>query len=340
MNKTLLEKLCNANGISGDENRVRDIIISEIKNSGAEYTVDNMGNLLVFKKGKNTPNKRLLISAHMDEVGFIVTNITSEGYIKFDEVGGIDRRVILGKSVVINNSVNGVVTASPMHLLTSEQRDSIPKLDNMFIDIGAESKEEAEKYVSLGDSINFEGNFCWKDKIITGKALDDRIGCGILIDMINSQLEYDTYFSFVVQEEIGLRGARCAAYTIQPDFAIVVETTTAADIPNVSPEKTVCKVGEGAVISFMDKATIYDKELVSLAMKCGNDNVKVQLKQAVAGGNDSGAIHSSRGGVRTLAVSVPCRYLHSPCGLISSDDLYSAQNVILEMSNKILGNQI
>ena len=164
MNKTLLEKLCNANGISGDEDRVRDIIISEIKNSGAEYTVDNMGNLLVFKKGKNTPNKRLLISAHMDEVGFIVTNITSEGYIKFDEVGGIDRRVILGKSVVINNSVNGVVTAAPMHLLTSEQRDSIPKLDNMFIDIGAESKEEAEKYVSLGDSINFEGNFVWKDK--------------------------------------------------------------------------------------------------------------------------------------------------------------------------------
>lgn len=340
MDKILLEKLCNANGISGDECRVRDIVISEIQNSGAEYSVDNMGNLLVFKKGKQTPNRKLLISAHLDEVGFIVTNITADGYIKFNQVGGIDRRVILGKSVIINNSVNGVVTAAPMHLLSSDQRESIPKTDNMYIDIGAVNKQEAEKYVSLGDSINFVSDFSWQDKTITGKALDDRAGCAILIDMINSQLEYDTYFSFVVQEEVGLRGARCASYTIKPDFAIVVETTTAADIPNVSPEKTVCQVGNGAVISFMDKATIYDKELVAEALKCGNDTVKVQLKQAVAGGNDAGAIHSSRGGVRTLAVSLPCRYLHSSCGLISSDDLYSAQSVITEMSNKILGNQI
>ncbi len=340
MDKSLLEKLCSANGISGDECRVRDIIISEIKNAGSKYSVDNMGNLLVFKKGKKTPERKLLISAHLDEVGFIVTNITADGYIKFNEVGGIDRRVILGKSVVINNSISGVVTAAPMHLLSGEQRESIPKLDNMYIDIGAVNKEEAEKFVSLGDSINFASDFSWHSKTITGKAIDDRAGCAILIDLINSNLEYDTYFSFVVQEEVGLRGARCAAYTIQPDFAIVVEATTAADIPNVSSEKAVCKVGNGAVISFMDKVTIYDKQLVAQALKCGNDTVKVQLKQAVAGGNDAGAIHSSRGGVRTLAVSLPCRYLHSPCSLISSDDLYSVQCVVTEMSNKILSNEI
>ncbi len=340
MNKEILQRLCNANGISGDEDAVRNIIIGEIKNSGAQYNVDNMGNLIVLKKGRKTPDKKLLISAHMDEVGFIVTHITSNGYLKFDEVGGIDRRVIMGKSVIVGKNVHGVVTAAPMHLLTADQRDSIPKIDSMFIDIGADSKEEAMRYVSLGDSIHFDCDFMWQDDVITGKALDDRVGCAIMIDMINSELEYDTYFSFVVQEEVGLRGAKCAAFAVDPDFAIVVETTTAADIPNVSKDKQVCFVGEGAVISFMDRRTIYDKQLVDAAMSCAGGNVKTQLKQAVAGGNDAGAIQTSRGGVRTLAVSLPCRYLHSSCGLISAQDLNSAQYVINTIANKILNNSL
>lgn len=340
MNKQLLASLCNANGISGDEGAVRDIIIANIKDSDAEYSVDSMGNLIVFKKGKKTPDKKLLISAHMDEVGFIVTNITSGGYLKFDEVGGIDRRVIMGKSVTVGKNVGGVVCAAPMHLLSAEQRDSVPKIDSMCIDIGATSKEEALQYVSLGDSIQFDCDFKWENDIITGKALDDRAGCAVMIDMINSDLEYDTYFSFVVQEEVGLRGAKCAAYTVEPDFAIVVEATTAADIPDVADDKKVCFVGNGAVISFMDRRTIYDKELVASAMKCAGDNVKVQFKQAVAGGNDAGAIQTSRGGVRTLAVSLPCRYLHSPCGMISAQDLNSVQQVVAQMANKILSNSL
>lgn len=340
MNKELLERLSNANGISGDESAIRNIIINEIKNSGAEYYTDNMGNLLVAKKGRKAPEKKLLVSAHMDEVGFIVSYITDDGYLKFDQVGGIDRRVILGKSVTVGKNVNGVVSAAPMHLLNSEQREAIPPQDGMYIDIGASSREEALQYVSLGDSIQFDCDFMWSGDIITGKALDDRAGCAILIEMINSELEYDTCFSFVVQEEIGLRGARCAAYTAEPDFAIVVESTTAADIPNVAQDKRVCCVGEGAVISFMDRRTIYDKELVDAAMSCANENVKVQYKQAVAGGNDAGAIQTSRGGVRTLAVSLPCRYLHSSCGLISADDYSSAYAVVTQVANKILSNSL
>lgn len=340
MDKKLLERLCNANGISGDESAIRDIIISEIKNSGAEYYIDNMGNLIAFKKGKQTPEKKLLISAHMDEVGFIVTHITSDGYLKFDEVGGIDRRVVLGKSVTVGKDINGVVIAAPMHLLTSDQRDSIPKFENMYIDIGASNRTEAEKYVSLGDSIQFDCDFMWQDDIITGKAIDDRAGCAIMIEMINSQLEYDTYFSFVVQEEVGLRGAKCAAFTVEPDFAIVAESTTAADIPNVPDEKKVCYVGNGAVISFMDRRTIYDKHLVLQAMECADDEIQVQYKQAVAGGNDAGAIQTSKGGVRTLAVSIPCRYLHSSCGLISAKDLNSTKLVIQKMADKILSNSL
>lgn len=340
MDKKLLERLCNANGISGDESAIRDIIISEIKDSKAEYYIDNIGNLIVFKKGRKKPEKKLLISAHMDEVGFIVTHITSDGYLKFDEVGGIDRRVVLGKSVTVGKNINGVIIATPTHLLTSEQRDSIPKFESMYIDIGASSREEAEKYVSLGDSIQFDCEFMWLDDIITGKAIDDRAGCAIMIEMINSELEYDTYFSFVVQEEVGLRGAKCAAFTVDPDFAIVAEATTAADIPNVSAEKSVCNVGDGAVISFMDRRTIYHRELVLKAMNCADDEVKVQYKQAVAGGNDAGAIQTSKGGVRTLAVSIPCRYLHSSCGLISAKDLNSAKTVIGRMSEIILSDSL
>lgn len=340
MNKELLQQLCNANGISGDESRVRDIIISEIESSAAEYSIDSMGNLLVFKKGRKTPDKKLLISAHMDEVGFIVTSVTASGYLKFDEVGGIDRRVIMGKSVTVGKDIKGVICAAPVHLLSSEQREAIPKIDSMYIDIGATSKEEALQYVSLGDSIQFDCDFRWENDVITGKALDDRAGCAIMIEMINSDLEYDTYFSFVVQEEVGLRGAKCASFTVEPDFAIVVETTTAADIPNVSDDKKVCFVGNGAVISFMDRRTIYDKELVASAMKCAKDDVKVQFKQAVAGGNDAGAIQTSKGGVRTLAVSLPCRYLHSPCGMISAQDLNSVQHVVSEMANKILSSSL
>lgn len=341
MNKILLEKLCNANGISGDEGAIRDIIISEIQNSGAEYYTDNMGNLIVFKKGKNTPKKKLLISAHIDEVGFIVTHITDDGYLKFDEVGGIDRRVVMGKSVTIGKNVNGVIIATPMHLLTTEQRNSVPEFDGMYIDIGAESREQAEKYVSLGDSVQFDSEFMWNNDIITGKAIDDRAGCFIMIDMIKSELEYDTYFSFVVQEEVGLRGAKCASFTVDPDVSIIVESTTAGDIPNVADDKKVCFVGKGAVISFMDRRTIYDKRLVSEALKCADgENVKAQLKQAVAGGNDAGAIQTSKGGVRVLAVSLPCRYLHSSYGLISANDLKSAYSIINAMALKIQSGEV
>lgn len=336
MNKELLRKLCNANGISGDEKEVRDIIISEIRNSGAEYNIDNMGNLIVFKKGKKAPKKKLLISAHMDEVGFIVTHITSDGYLMFDEVGGIDRRVVMGKSVTVGKNVSGVITAKPIHLLSSDERNAIPKYSGMYIDIGATSLADAMKYVNVGDSVHFDSEFSWENDIITGKALDDRAGCAIMIEMINSELEYDTYFSFVVQEEIGLRGSKCASYTVNPDTAIIVETTTAADIPEVAESKKVCYVGKGAVISFMDRRTIYDKELVAEAMKCADgESIKAQSKQAVAGGNDAGAIQTSRGGVRVLAVSLPCRYLHSPCGLISAKDINSAYSIINNMAVKI-----
>ncbi len=334
----LLKKLCTADGISGDEERVRNIIIEEITPYADKITVDNMGNVLVFKKGKQTPKQKLLISAHMDEVGFIVTDILDNGCIKFASVGGINDSAAFAKQVKIGkNGLSGVVNAQPIHVLKADERKKNPKIDSLQIDIGAKDKEDAKKYVSLGDSIVFDAPYENKNGRIISKAIDDRFGCLVLIEMIKTELLYDMYFSFVVQEEIGLRGAKAAAFTIAPDSAIVVEATTAADLPSAENEKKVCCVGGGAVVSLMDRATIYDKQYCRLAFEAAEEQgVKVQTKTMIAGGNDAGAIHSSRGGVRTVAVSVPCRYLHASSSLIAVEDAEAVYAVVKATAEKIL----
>lgn len=336
---TLLKKLCLAHGVSGDENSIRELIITEIKPYVDEIKVDNLGNILVKKKGKNKAKNKLMLSAHMDEVGLMITDITSDGYIKFDEVGGIDRRVLIGNNVTIGkNSVPGVIGIKPIHLSKGDESDSIPSMNEMYIDIGANSKEDALNVVSYGDSINFVSDFTENDYTIRSKAIDDRFGCLVLIELIKRELEYDMEFVFAVQEEVGLRGAKVAAYSVDPDFALVIETTTAADIPSVEKSKYVCTLGEGAVISIMDRRTIYDKELVNLAMTFAEKiGVKAQYKRAVAGGNDSGVIHQSRGGVRTLAISLPCRYLHAPNCVANKSDCDSVLKLTSKLADIIAG---
>lgn len=340
-NLDLLKKLCNTNGISGDEKSVRDIIIDEIKDYVTEYRIDNLGNIIAFKKGKHKSVNKLMISAHMDEVGFIVTDITSDGLIKFNEVGGIDRRVIPGRRVIIGKNIFGAVGVKPIHTCDSAERKKIPSYSSMYIDIGADSKEEAEKYVSLGDSVNFEPFYEENDYSVKAKALDDRAGCFIMVQMIKSKLECDTYFTFVTQEEVGLHGSKVAAYSVNPDYAIVLESTTAADIPEIASSKQVCNVGKGAVIGYMDRRTIYDKGLIKRAeILSQENNIKLQFKRAVAGGNDAGAIHESRGGVRTLAISLPCRYLHSRISLISKSDIEDVYKLADLLSRDICGGKV
>ena len=330
LNTDFLRKLCLCCGISGDESRVCELIKKRIHESGVEMRVDAIGNLLVSKKGKKRAKNKVLLSAHMDEVGFIVTDICADGTLHISSVGGVDRRVIYCKSVLIGaKGVRGAISVKPIHLLSGDERDSVIPIDKMVVDIGTDSREESLKYVSLGDSVCFEPNYTEKNGIIMAKAIDDRAGCFILTEILRQELEYDIFCSFVVQEEVGLRGARAASYTMKPDFAIVVESTTAADIPGSDSTNEVCNVGKGAVLSIMDRATIYDKECLNIALKTAEkNNIKVQLKRAVAGGNDAGAIHTSAGGVRTTAVSLPCRYIHSQTGLISSEDLQSSLDIV------------
>lgn len=331
-----LKELCLLNGISGDEKSVREYIISQIKDYVQSYTVDNLGNLIVFKKGKSSSDKKVLVSAHMDEVGLIATYINYDGTIKFDTIGGINPDVIIGRQVSVNG-LFGVVGTQAIHNIPQSQRGKEPNVQEMYVDIGTNSKEETLKYVSLGDSINFFSKYeNFGNDYIKSKALDDRVGCAILIDLIKSNLEFDTYFTFVVQEEVGLRGSKVASYTVNPDYAIVLEGTTAGDIGGSVGEKKVCTIGDGAVVSFMDRRTIYDKELYRLCFDISKENnIPCQTKTMVAGGNDSGSIHISRGGVRTIAISVPCRYIHSGASVMALSDAHACESLAKILISRI-----
>ncbi len=250
-------------------------------------------------------------------------------------MGGIDTSVIIGRQVKVG-SISGVVGSTAVHNLSKDEREAPPKTDSLYIDIGADSREEAEKYVSLGDSVYFDSEFIEMGDCIKSKAIDDRAGCAMMIKLIREQPEYDTYFVFNTQEEIGLRGSRVSAFAVQPDFAIVLEATTAGDIDSVSGAKKVCELGRGAVVGFMDRSTVYDKQLYRLAFDTADEyELPCQTKTMIAGGNDSGAIHLTGRGVRTIAVSVPCRYLHSPSCVINSADLDNTFALVRKLAEKV-----
>ncbi len=333
----ILKDLCNLPGISGREDKVRDYIISKI-DGYCEYETDPLGNLIAFKKGAKTPKNKIMLDAHTDEVGMIVTGIDSDGFIKFTNVGGVETAVIIGRNVRIGEkNIPGVLGIKPIHLIEKDEEQTLPKKDDLYIDIGAKSKEEALSLVSLGEEIHFESEFIeFGDGFIKSKAIDDRAGCAVMIDLIRSELEYDCWFSFSVQEEIGTRGAAVSAFTVNPDYAIVLETTTAADISGVKGEERVCVCGNGGAISFMDRATVYDIDLYRKALDVArSNNIKAQTKTRVAGGNDAGAIHKSRGGVKVLTISVPTRYLHSPCCVCKYEDIESVRDLAKAMITEL-----
>ncbi len=331
----LLKRLCETDGTSGDEGRIRDIIISEI-DGFCEWKTDNLGNIIAFKKGERTPLKKLLIDAHMDEVGLIISSVTEDGFLKFKTVGGIDTAALLFRNVLINGKTNGVISGKPVHLLSKKEKEKLPEKESLYIDIGASSKEEALEKISLGDFAVIKSEFVMQGENIISKALDDRIGCAILVTLLKQKTEYDFYASFSVQEEIGLRGAKTAAFQVMPDSAIILEGTTAADIADVPKEKRVCILGKGAAVSFMDNSTLYYRPYYDIALKSG---VLCQPKAFVSGGNNSGAIHLSGNGVKTITLSVPCRYIHSSSSVANTEDIKNAKALCEYMMDKILSGE-
>lgn len=312
-----IEALCSINGVSGDEAAVREEIRRRIGDACPCHT-DPMGNL-VGRKGKGG----ILLDAHTDEVGLIVTDITPEGYLKFATVGGMDERILPDTRVTVNG-LPGVIGAKPIHLTHGDEGKKAVKLRSLAIDIGAESREEAEKMVRPGDIVNFERRF---ERFGTNKdfllapALDDRVGCAILLGLIlHTDLDFD--FSFSVQEEVGCRGASVVSAGCDATYALALETTTAADTGVSDKGDDVCRLGEGAVVSFMDRSTLYDREEYDLLLKLAAEKgIKVQPKRAVAGGNNMGAIHKAGGGKHAAALSVPARYLHSPAVVVNVKDV-------------------
>lgn len=308
-----LKALCAIPGVSGMEGAVADYIKAEAEPFADEIITDSLGNLMIFKKGKKTPKKRLMLAAHMDEVGVIVTGYTDDGYLKFDFVGGVDRRIALGQRVFINGAA-GVIAVKAAHHAKRSGDENVPKQDDLYIDIGANNREEARAVAALGDVGTFDlAVLEFGAGFFKAKAIDDRIGCAVMLELLKEGLPVDTWFAFTAQEEVGTRGATVAAFRINPEVALIVEGTTAADMPGVPQTKRICSPGNGVVIPFMDKGTIYDRELYAFVTKLAEDNGIVwQTKQMIAGGTDASIIQRSQSGTKVVGIAAAIRNIHSP----------------------------
>lgn len=319
----LLKQLCALSGVSSWEDEVRDFIRTQAQPYADSIRTDAIGNLIVFKKGKKPTGNKLLLSAHMDEVGLMVKKIEEDGTLRFSTVGGIDRRVLLGKRVFVGEKrIPAVVGNKPIHLTTKEDRKSVPKLDQLYLDLGAENREEAEQLVSLGDVATFDPE-CMEfgNRMLKAKAIDDRVGCAVLLTLLKEELPMDCIFVFSAQEEVGTRGAFGYAFSVKPEVALVVEGTTASDIPGTPEHMTVCAPGLGPVIPFMDGGTIYDRGLFELLRRLAEENgIPWQTKHRVAGGTDGRTIQRSRQGVRVAGVAAAVRNIHTPSSVASLSD--------------------
>lgn len=331
MNKELLTALCQIDGLPGHEKAVREYIVHTLEATGnpMEITVDAMGNVIVHLIGKQPAVKKVLLDAHMDEVGFIVTYINQDGTLKFDTLGGMSQQVLFGHRVRIGDCL-GVIGGKAVHQCGKDEKKKVPSVDGMCIDIGCANAEEAARLVEVGDVGTFAVEFNWyNEDIFCGKAVDDRFGCAILLELAKTQPQRDIWLSFTVQEELGCRGAGIAAEAVAPDYAVAIDATTAADTAGNSGAATVCCMGKGAVVPFADGGTLYEQDLYRRTMALAAEKgIPVQTKSLVAGGNNAAAIQRRGSGIRTVTVSLACRYIHSPACMGSMKDVENIEKLI------------
>jgi putative aminopeptidase FrvX len=323
----LLEKLSNAFGPPGCEDDVRRVLARALRDKVDDLQIDALGNLIAFKQGSGSePRLKVMVDAHTDEVGLMITRIEKNGLLGFRALGGIDDRLLLAKGVMVGEKrLPGVIAAPPVHLTKPEQRKQVIKIEQLVIDIGAADEEGAKALVQVGDYVAFDTRFqvLCKDglRTVKGKAFDDRIGCAVAAALAKGKYEVDLYLSFSAQEEVGLRGARVAAFRIEPDMAFGLEGTTCDDLPKREDVRPTTVLGKGPAITIMDRSFIADKRLIRLLEDVAKKNdIPYQFKQPGLGGTDTGAIHLSKAGVPSVAVSVPCRYIHAPASMASLND--------------------
>ena len=333
----LLRKLTETLGVSGDEGAVRKIILEQLTDYVDDIQIDRMGNVIAVKKGNNK-GPHVILGAHMDEVGLMVKGIEDSGLIRFTPVGGMDPRILVSKVVLIGEDrVTGVIGAKAVHMQKPAERKKALSVDNLYIDIGCTSKKEAEKHVSPGDYIAFDSKYVeFGDKRVKAKALDDRVGCATIIELLKKELPVSVTGVFTVQEELGLRGAAVAANHVEGDLAILLEGTTCSDVTDVEPHQQATEVDKGPAISLMDRTSIYSRNLVdSLVQTAEENNIPWQFRRTTFGGNDAGRFHVAKEGTPCLSIAVPCRYIHSPVSVMSKNDYENMGKLLMNYLEKI-----
>lgn len=333
-----LMELTKLDGVSGDEQDVREFILDHAREKSLKYCIDSMGNLIVKCNSSGQSPLKVMLAAHMDEVGFMIKDITEDGKLKFVTAGGMDSRILPGQHVRIGaDKIPGVIAQKSIHLQDREERDRAVKLKNLYIDIGAADRKDAESYVSIGDYATFASEpVLFGEDRLKAKALDDRAGCVILLELMQKVWPFELYLCFTVQEEVGLRGARVAANRVNPDVSVVIEGTTCADVPGMKEHGQSTILGKGPALSFADRTSIGDRELLEHFVNTAQEEkIPYQWKQTATGGNDAGRIQTSGTGVKVITVSVPCRYIHSPVSVLNINDLENMKKLVEKALEKL-----
>lgn len=318
-----LKTLTEINAPSGHEQAIRRFLLDELKKLGFAPVLDRMGNVVVVKEGTgDAPRKRVMVSAHMDEVGLIVTSATEDGYLRIAAAGGIDPRVLVSKRVTVgDDKLPGVIGAVPIHLQSAAERKHVLSMDELLVDIGAKSKDEAECKAPMGTYISFDTPYVeYGDGFACGKAFDDRVGCLSLLRLLQEELPVDLVACFVSEEEVGCRGAKVASFAKAPDKGIAIDVTAWGDTPGTKQPDI--KLGEGIAVKVMDRGSISNPDLREALLAAGAQaGVKTQREVLPFGGTDASAMQTSRGGIPVCTLSIPCRYVHSACEVVDLRDV-------------------
>jgi len=342
MNLDLLAKICTTPGAPGFEQKVRELVLQELEGYVDEIELDNLGNVYTIKRGKES--KRVMIGAHMDEIGFMVTHIDDKGFIRFTTLGGFDPKTLTAQRVIIHGKkdIIGVMASKPIHVMTQDERNKVAKLSDYFIDTGL-TAEEVKDLVQIGDPITREREFIEMGQCVNSKSLDNRLAVFILIETMKSlkdkEVPYDVYGVFTVQEEVGLRGANVSALKINPDFGFGLDTTIAFDLPGAAAHEMITKLGEGTAIKIMDASTICDYRMVKYMKQTADKHgIKWQAEILTAGGTDTAGIQRmTQGGSIAGAVSIPTRHLHQVIEMAHKDDIQGSIDLLTACVSELDG---
>ena len=332
LNILLLKEICETAGAPGYENRIREIVLREVKKLVDEVSVDNMGNVTTVKKGKQP--KRAMVAAHMDEIGFIVTHIDDKGFLRFHTLGGFDPKTLTAQRVIVHGKKDliGVMGSKPIHIMTDEERTKSVKITDFFIDLGI-PKKEVDKYISIGNPITRQRELIEMGECVNCKSIDNRVSVFILIETLRKlkNTPYDVYGVFTVQEEVGLRGANVASHSINPDFGFGLDTTIAFDVPGAMPHEQVTELGNGTAIKIMDASTICDPRMIDY-MKKTADKYKIKWQPEIlkAGGTDTAGLQRmGKNGSIAGAISIPTRHIHQVIEMAHKKDIEGSINLLV-----------